>query len=329
MDVPRPTTAPAGRLLRLGVVLDNRNPVERLREVARMCDRAGIGALWVEDPPRAPDGRARLEAWTALTVVATEARRARLGALLDPGSRDPALLARMAATLAAAVAGRLELTLRAGAGAVEGLGGAVEALRRELAAIRVPSGLEPGRAGPVLAAVAQPAQRPILAVAIPRAGAGELQWAAALGVDDVVLPVAPVAATIEAAAAARRAAAAAGRDPGQLGIAAVLPVSVGRTGAEAQARWDAEPAFAGLGRPEQAGVFGTLEECHQRVATLARAGVTDLRCLLPNAIDIHDVIAQLTAMTVGSADKLLPGAPRTRVPEPPPGWGGRPRFPRA
>ena len=43
---------------------------------------------------------------------------------------------------------------------------------------------------------------------------------------------------------------------------------------------------------------------------------------------VHDVIAQVTAMTIGSADKLVPGAPRTRVPEPPTGWGGRSRFPR-
>jgi hypothetical protein len=111
-------------------------------------------------------------------------------------------------------------------------------------------------------------------------------------------------------------------------VAARLPVSVGRTSAEAQARWQAEPAFAALGASEQAGLFGTLEQCHDRVVALAHAGVSDLRCLLPNAIDIHDVIAQLTAMTIGTADKLVPGAPRTRVPEPPTGWGGRSRFPR-
>jgi hypothetical protein len=111
-------------------------------------------------------------------------------------------------------------------------------------------------------------------------------------------------------------------------VAARLPVSVGRTSAEAQARWEAEPSFAALGSFEEAGLFGTLEQCHDRVVALAHAGVSDLRCLLPNAIDIHDVIAQLTAMTIGSVDKLVPGAPRTRVPEPPAGWGGRSRFPR-
>ncbi len=327
MDV-QPTAAPPGRLLRLGVVLDTRNPFERLREVARMCDRAGIGALWVEDPPPAPggSGSARLEAWTALVLVAPDLRRARLGALLDAGSRSPALLARMAASLGVTVGGRLELTLRAGGGPVD-LGGAVSALRAELATIWVPSMVSPGQAGPVLDAVALPAERPTIGVAVPTASPADLEWAAAIA-DDLVLPSAPIEATLEAAVAARQAAARAGRGT-PLGIAARLPVSVGRTSAEALARWEAEPAFAALGRPDQVGIFGTLEQCHERVVALAHAGVTDLRCLLPNAIDIHDVIAQLTAMTVGSADKLVPGAPRTRVPEPPPGWGGRSRFPKA
>jgi hypothetical protein len=75
-------------------------------------------------------------------------------------------------------------------------------------------------------------------------------------------------------------------------------------------------------------VFGTLEQCHERVITLAHAGVTDLRCVLPNAPDVHDVIAQATAMTVGTVAKLAPGAPRSPAPPPPEGWGGRSRFPR-
>ncbi|HTE69152.1 MAG TPA: hypothetical protein VK942_10405, partial [Actinomycetes bacterium] len=105
-------------------------------------------------------------------------------------------------------------------------------------------------------------------------------------------------------------------------------VSIGRTVAEAAARWHAEPAFAALGPPEQAGVFGTLEQCHERVIALAHAGVTDLRCVLPNAPDVHDVIAQATAMSVGTVAELAPGAPRSPAPPPPEGWGGRSRFPR-
>jgi alkanesulfonate monooxygenase SsuD/methylene tetrahydromethanopterin reductase-like flavin-dependent oxidoreductase (luciferase family) len=134
---------------------------------------------------------------------------------------------------------------------------------------------------------------------------------------------------IRARASALRAAfGRAGRDPASLGVAVRLPVSIGRTVAEATARWDAEPAFAALGPPARAGVFGTLEQCHERVIALAHAGVTDLRCVLPNAPDVHDVIAQATAMTVGTVAKLVPGAPRSEPPPPPEGWGGRSRFPR-
>jgi len=332
MDVPRPTAAPPGRLVRLGVVLDPRNPVERLLDVARMCDRAGIGALWVEDaaeaPGRPPAGAARLDGWTALALLAGEVRRAQVGALLDAAEWAPERLARMAATLGARTGGRLELTLRAD-------GARLLAFREALAATTVPAVLAPSRggdgpaivpaAGPAFGSVALPAVPPTLAVEV---AAEELAPEVLVAVDDVLLPIGPPAATVAAAVAVRRAAAAAGRGRETLGVAARLPVSVGRTVAEAQARWDAEPDFAALGPPAETGLFGTLEQCHDRVIELAQAGVTELRCLLPNAIDVHDVIAQLTAMTIGSADKLVPGAPRTRVPEPPTGWGGRSRFPR-
>src|SRR5437773_1062312 len=105
----RPTVAPAGRLVRLGVVLDTRNAPDRLREVARMCDRAGIDALWVRDEPVPADGRHRLEAWTALHLAGLDASRARLGAMLDVTLRPPETLAAMADTLDVALDGRLEI----------------------------------------------------------------------------------------------------------------------------------------------------------------------------------------------------------------------------
>jgi alkanesulfonate monooxygenase SsuD/methylene tetrahydromethanopterin reductase-like flavin-dependent oxidoreductase (luciferase family) len=154
----------------------------------------------------------------------------------------------------------------------------------------------------------------------------QVAWLAGVA-DDLLLTAADVERLAECARQVRAACELAGREPGTLGIAARLPVSVGRTVAEARARWDADPAFAALGPPERAGVFGTLEQCHERVISLAHAGVTDLRCVLPNAADVHDVIAQVTAMSVGTVDKLAPGAPRSPAPPPPEGWGGRPRFP--
>jgi alkanesulfonate monooxygenase SsuD/methylene tetrahydromethanopterin reductase-like flavin-dependent oxidoreductase (luciferase family) len=363
MDVPRPMVAPPGRLVRLGVVLDTRNPIERLREVARMCDRAGIGALWVEDLPdgdvgdggdqgddgHGGDGPARLDAWTALSALAGEVRAARVGAVLDAGAWHPGRLARMAATVGALTGGRFELTLRrpaskaseaaaGGGGAATGGGAVVEAatvrgLREAIAATTVPSALGAPAGGPAYGAVALPAEQPTIGVEVdagtPRGVeeiAGLLPFA-----DDLVLAPAPLAPTLAAAAAVRQAAASAGRATATVGVAARLPVSVGRTVAEAQARWEAEPAFAAFGVSTGAadhGLYGTLEQCHDRVVALAHAGVSDLRCLLPNAIDVHDVIAQLTAMTIGTVERSAPGAPRTRVPSPPPGWGGRSRFPR-
>ena len=119
----------------------------------------------------------------------------------------------------------------------------------------------------------------------------------------------------------------AGRDPDTLGVAGLLPVSIGRTETEASARSDRDPVFARLGHPRDIGIFGTLEECQDRVIALAHAGITDLRVILPSAPDVHDVIAQLTAMTIGTTDVLVPGALRSAAPPPPKGWGGRPDQP--
>jgi hypothetical protein len=303
----QPTLAPPGRLVRLGVVLDARSPAGRLAEVARMCDRAGIGAIWMDDsaPPGPspatgprPSGGLGVgppDPLAGLRELAPAVGRASLGAMLDGRRPVPALdgLPRE----------RLELTL---------LGDA----RAEVDRLR--------------AGVGGDRPRPRLAVEVgdpERLDRERLAWLAGVA-DDVLVAAADVGRVAEQARALREAFTLAGRDPGSLGVAVRLPVSIGRTVAEAAARWNAEPAFANLGPPTQAGVFGTLEQCHERVIALAHAGVTDLRCVLPDAPDVHDVIAQATAMTVGTVAKLSPGAPRSEPPPPPEGWGGRSRFPR-
>ena len=277
--------------MRLGIVLDARNPGGRLVEVARMCDRAGIGAIWMDDS--APPGPS--PALTRLRELAPQVARARLGAILAGGDPLPAL--------DGLPADRLELTL---------LGDA----RPEADRLR--------------AGFADGSPRPTLAVEVgdpERLDRERLAWLAG-ATDDVLVAAADVDRVAEQARALRAAFALAGRDPASLGVAVRLPLSIGRTVAEAAARWDAEPAFDALGPPTRAGVFGTLEQCHERVIALAHAGVTDLRCVLPGAPDVHDVIAQATAMTVGTVAQLAPGAPRSEPPPPPEGWGGRSRFPR-
>jgi len=101
-------------------------------------------------------------------------------------------------------------------------------------------------------------------------------------------------------------------------------VSIGRTSAEAHARASHDPRFHDIGHPATRGIFGTLEQCQDRAIELAHLGVTDLRCLLPNTPDVHDAIAQLTAVVVGTVDVLTPNSPRSKAPDPPEGWGGRP-----
>src|SRR2546428_9186588 len=91
-----------------------------MREVAKMCDRAGIDALWVADDPTPTGGRPRLEAWTALVLAGLDTSRVRLGAMLNPPLRPPATLAAMARTLDVALGGRLEIGLRSAGESVEG-----------------------------------------------------------------------------------------------------------------------------------------------------------------------------------------------------------------
>ena len=93
--------------------------------------------------------------------------------------------------------------------------------------------------------------------------------------------------------------------------ARTLPVSIGRTPAEAEARVAIDPGLSAFGDPRADGLFGTLETCQARVVELAHAGVTDLRCVLPDVPDVHDVIAQLTAVVVGQASTHRPDTPRS------------------
>ncbi len=294
-----PTRAPIGRLTRLGVVLDGSSPASRLVALARMCERAGIDAVWFADRTEpSVDGLVLAE------QIEADLDRAHLGLLVDPERRSPHQLAVGLARLVGSTRAPVEVTIdESGLSAPE----YVEALSVELSAIAVPR--------PRIAAVA---------------GTGDAIGRLLTAVDDVVLPGWRHPDLETAADEARAAAVDIGRDPASLGVAALLPVSIGRTGAEATARADLDPRFAEHGHPADIGIFGTLEECQDRVIALAHAGITDLRCVLPNAPDVHDVIAQLTAIAVGTTEVLRPGTLRSPAPPPPEGWGGRfPEPPRA
>jgi alkanesulfonate monooxygenase SsuD/methylene tetrahydromethanopterin reductase-like flavin-dependent oxidoreductase (luciferase family) len=257
-----------------------------LAQIAIMSDRAGIDILWVR------------EAWESLTLVAAECGRARLGAVLIASAWTPNAVAEMARTLNETIDGRLELGISSRAESLEGY---VRELRDLL------RGSDPDRA-PSLSVEA----------ATPR----EARVAAGLA-DNVLIPAGAMTDPALAVAEVKKACGAVGRDPRTLGVAVELPVSIGRTSAEALARAEAEPLFRQLARRVPASIIGRLEECQERVIELAHAGVTELHCILPNVPDIHDVIAQLTSMVVGNPQALTPGSPRSKSPDPPDSWGGR------
>ncbi len=265
-----PIRVPAGRLARLGVVLE---ADDRAAAVARLCDRAGIDVVWLADRAALLDGVWLDPPEAIVNRVAAELERAGLGVFgtwLDAGLD-------FSIEHAAPIAGSDEADQRTG--------------------------------------------RPHRSVVLRNLA--EIPHALAVA-DDVVLPAWRFDDLETAADEVRAEAIEAGRSIDELGVAALLPVSIGRTQAEAEARVAADPLFARTGHPVETGIFGTLEECQDRVIALAHAGITDLRCLVPATLDIHDVIAQLTAITLGTTDVLIPGSLRSPAPPPPDGWGGRP-----
>jgi alkanesulfonate monooxygenase SsuD/methylene tetrahydromethanopterin reductase-like flavin-dependent oxidoreductase (luciferase family) len=295
-----PASGPPGRLARLGVVLDGSLPEALLRSVAVMAERVGMDAIWIADRvDRVGDAWAD-DAWPLARIVAPALTRARIGAMVAPDRRPAEALAHAALALSIDLGRPVELGVQGGNPAAVAY---AVALRRALK-------IDPGR----IRLSAESASGAVAAELIDT-------------VDDLVLPGWTFDDLETASDEARAASQEYGRPATSLGIAALLPVSIGRTGAEAAVRADGDPIFGLLGHPRDIGIFGTLEECQDRVIALAHAGITDLRCVVPRAPDVHDVLAQLTAVTVGTTDVLVPGSLRSPAPPPPESWGGRPDRP--
>jgi len=107
------------------------------RDAALAFDQLGFDSVWLNDHlygipgPQLPI----LEAWTTLAAVAAVTERVQLGTLVSPvGFRNPALLAKMAATLDNIAAGRVIVGLGSGwfAAEFEGYGLEFPPLRQRL-----------------------------------------------------------------------------------------------------------------------------------------------------------------------------------------------------
>ncbi len=119
-----------------------------------------------------------------------------------------------------------------------------------------------------------------------------------------VVAAATRAQTVAAVAAAAADRAAAGLSPDRHPVVASLPVSIGRTVNEAEARASRDPVFAGAGHPRDRGLFGTHEQAQTQVLDLAAAGADMLRVTVPDEVDVADLLAQVRSLVVGATPVL-------------------------
>ena len=91
---------------------------EELRDLARTAEEAGFDSFWVSDHLFGGEGfpdRDCLEAWTLLAALARDTRAIRLGCLVTAAQyRNPALLAKIVASVDQMSDGRIEFGIGAG-----------------------------------------------------------------------------------------------------------------------------------------------------------------------------------------------------------------------
>jgi alkanesulfonate monooxygenase SsuD/methylene tetrahydromethanopterin reductase-like flavin-dependent oxidoreductase (luciferase family) len=125
--------------VKLGILIEVEEGLDwdSWRATCAAAERLGFESLWLSDHLESPWGtRQRLETWTALAVAAAETRRVVLGPLVTPVSfREPAIVARMAESLASLSSGRFVVGL--------GLGWNLQEHAR--ASISFPSPIERGK----------------------------------------------------------------------------------------------------------------------------------------------------------------------------------------
>ena len=184
------------------------DPDDRAPTLASLCDRAGVDIAWLADRAGLADGAGGVSATDAERLVEA-LERAALGVFVDDLT-DVDALDRSPSFASLVLAGRFDTMWRAGR-----------------------------------AASAQPSEAPRARRGVILDDLAGVTHAFRVA-DDVVLPAWRFPDLETAADEVRAEALDAGRDPTDLGVAALVPVSIGRTRAEAKARVAADPVFEAL-----------------------------------------------------------------------------------
>jgi F420-dependent oxidoreductase-like protein len=94
---------------------DNGLNFERMRQVTKTCEKLGFESIWVPDHLMTGPTLETLEAWTVLAALSQVTETMRLGTLVSCTThRNPAMLAKIAATLDVLSNGRVDLGIGAG-----------------------------------------------------------------------------------------------------------------------------------------------------------------------------------------------------------------------
>jgi F420-dependent oxidoreductase-like protein len=89
-------------------------PFDRIKNVVQECERLGYDSIWLDDH-LSYGKQAVFECWTTLSALSSSTAKIRLGTMVLCGSfRNPALLAKMAATFDVISNGRLEFGIGVG-----------------------------------------------------------------------------------------------------------------------------------------------------------------------------------------------------------------------
>lgn len=96
----------------------------------------------------------------------------------------------------------------------------------------------------------------------------------------------------------------AGLSATDLPLTVSLPVSIGRTMSEAEARALRDRNLADPDELRAGGLFGTFEDAQRQVLALRRAGADVLRVTLADEHDVADLLAQVRALAVGPTPLL-------------------------